>query len=536
MKVNARSIASLAVSILAALPFVTGTNDLEIGLVSQDTVKKICRNQRLTVESVTQMRQIIRLGRELCHRDYQAALNELEPILSIEEGELCTEQTFELIRDFHFRFINIPEYVNDKPGQYEKEKTRIVYRQLHPEPHSYTVNLDEYDEPLMIPISLRHFFLSFALQVSGLCKRAMLANLESIYPLDEMIKDETSIMGLLGSTTSALNGLLVQDMKEINFDNVVYLPELEGKSAILEKADLKSTGKQVHMQVDFTKNSALYELMMDCKNHLQPIYNTLIMPVVRLNKLGYDYLGDKLSEEEHRKLEDINMKIWLGAVHICEIFRNIMLVGKENVDDESQDEGDDFDLDNFVFTDDEDDDDDDDDDVDHTSKNSMPDSSNTENPALVTESNVDDSSTAIKIKEAEILEVAAKTHLKPMSAEQVEDLESIDKIPLPEVTYCKLSVPVEPFGNDLWILSEQQLDLELSRKWGHTQPFGWRGFLRKLFATIKKMIATLDFNQFASWRKHSTWYQGILSLLCMLLSVTNVTLTIVGYIAPGAIG
>lgn len=454
--------------------------------------KQVCSNEKVRITKVDQMKRVIWFASQdpkLCHNDYQAALNELDAILATLDGEICSDQHIDLISHYHFRFIAPPQRMNVRPKD-GKEMRKIVQHQLHPEPRKYTITLSEDGQLLMIPIALRHFFLAYVLQVSGLCKRFLLTELSSVKPKST---SDQSIVGLIMGD-SALRQLSRDDLSSINFDNVIYLPELEGHSELVDGSEMKVTRKQVHMITSVTEGTALYDLMIDCRNHLRPIYSTLMMPLIKLTKLGYDYLGDKLTKEQIDQLQGSHMKSWLTIVHVCELF-NSMIVERDGLIMESDDE---------VDSDDDDDDDDDDEEDEVTEQFAGTDSKQ-----------VDAFSREDKDGSFHVL-----------TDEQTEKLNNAKEADLPEPEAYQPSVKVEPFGNDLWITKERQLDLELSRKPGNRKPFGWRGFMRKTSNRLKKFFSKLDFMRFAHYRRNSEWYSGVLNFISSCSNVASISVTI----------
>lgn len=479
-----------------------------------DLVELICKNKKVRVSSVSVMKKVIMTSlrnREIC-RDYQPSLNELEPILSIEDGNHCTSEAFELISAYHFRFILPPKRLNKRPDRYTSELEEPQNLQLHPEPHYYTVHLDEHDEPLIAPLAVRHFFLAFALQISGICKKGMLAHLKLVQQEKNVSKDERSILSLL-TYGSELKSFMKEKLQRMDFDNVLYMPELEGHWKSLGEADYKTAGKKVIMQTSVTESSVLYELMMDCRVNLRPVYMSSIMPVIKLSKLGYDYRGPKLTEDERAHFDGLDIKTWLGIVHVCEMFHGFLVVQTEV---EEQLRNDEDDLDNFELEDER--------------KgvacsqgdcNAQAADHGSEKVPPVTRANEN---------RAEPLEDG---HLKLMSAEDMEKLECIEKVELP-ASSDEFKIPIEPVGDRLWVLGTKELDLELSRKPGHAFPLGWRGRLRRMISYQKKLLSKLDFNQANFWRKSGLWYLGVFNVFSVCLSLTNIAITIL--IKVGVIG
>lgn len=401
----------------------------------------------------------------ICKDRYRSAFVELDPILKTKSMELCGELAFERIRNYHFRFIQPVEHVNRMPTQFEAVPTNIVKQQLHPEPRKYTAEFDENDNVIMIPIAVRHFFLAYALQVSHLCKRNLALNLKE--DTERLLTEEEQSIMMLFDRSTPVGQALVKGFKELDFDNVLYMKELDGVANRPTNDEFDGERKQ-HLKTTATHDSSVYAMALACKNKFKPIYDKLVMPIVKLSKLGYDYRGKEFDQKEKHALSGNNMQIWLGIVHVCELFENSIIIDGESVREQ-------------------------------------------------------------QLQPPEEL-TCSETHegeLDEISEQQAKEL--TDK-----AQKCSFTTgPIEyeqtwfaTFEDKLMIAGEKNLDMELSLKPGHKNPFGFRGFLRKAAGQVKKALAKLDMERFTHYRRNSLWYAGVLNFISSCSNVASITITI----------
>lgn len=443
-----------------------------------DDAKRVCANKEVPIWHIRQMEQIlsiIRRAENICPDRYMASLFELSAILSLKREQLCNERSFEMFRDYHFRFIAPLRHLNKRPSQYEPLPTEIVREQLHPEPRRYTVQIDRHNQALMAPIAVRHFFLAFGLQLSSQCKRNLLQNLET----DErkfLTADDFAVLMLFDKETP-VGELLSGDMERIDFDSALYLPQLEGERAEFSRLKQEQT---VHLKTSASLDSSLFQLVTACQTKFKPIYDKLLMPVIKLSKLGYDYQGEGLSEPERAQLLGSKVKSWLGIVHVCEIFHKVVVISRQPT------------------------------------------------VAELTTTTTTTTTTAAPgvLGPAEGRNVVEVDRVERMTAEEVSHLDESEALgPTSSLAY-EVSV-LTRMEERLCVSSKRQLDLELSRKSGNGNPFGFAGLMRKTGNTIKRWFAKLDLMKFAHYRQNSLWYSGLLNFISSCSNVASIAVTLV---------
>lgn len=482
-------------------------------LTIQQIAHLVCHNSKTRIQSIGQMLSVIRwvnVNENKCKSRFLSAIYELQPILQRSKESICDNDSFQLIKDYHFRFIQPPRKVNRAPSQFEASPNNLVKQQLHPEPRKYIVDVGEHDQVLIAPIEVRHFFLKFALQLSLQCKKNLVDNLEA--DVQRILDDQDRELMLMFGRESPIGQALVGDdvQYDIDFDNVIFMPELDGRMLRANGEEMKPPGQEQHLKTSASADSVVFQLINSCKNRYKPLYDRLIMPIVRLSKLGYDYQGSRgFTENERKFLEGVDVKNWLMIVHICEIFKNTVLVSIDDEDatrDAAPGLRDQLDKEESVESD-------------KVADSGGLESERDENeePAIPDDLPKTDEGILVAMgdEEAQRLEELARMEqrFKPLVYEPTQRHKMEDK---------------------LMIEREQDLDLELSRKHGpEGNPFGFRGFLRRLKSTIKRALAKLDMERFAHYRRNSLWYSGLLNFISSLSNVVSISVTVVGLTSAG---
>jgi hypothetical protein len=312
----------------------------------QVTLADVCRNAQVPIISVAEALRLIEeleRGSTDCGDYYKQSFFELKPIL-IDQGSI--RERFNLTRDYHFKYIN-PKVETYKLGDdLEHLEKKPKYRPLNEDKVEYGVQLDDYKQEVMIPISLQHFFKAYMMQMSGQLKRAFVANLDEVNRLlsdhdFKILRGDALRKPPLASEASSAgqkSGQLVDSgslsaprgvskfQYDLKFRQLVYMPELEGE---LEEGDIERS--QETTELDLREYPAQNEFMHACTKRFRPVYSSLVLPIVRLAKLGYEYVGHKIdSIGDQLKSQDALM--WMAITIACEASGKIRLVGQEPAD------------------------------------------------------------------------------------------------------------------------------------------------------------------------------------------------------------
>lgn len=281
-------------------------------------LKDICANRYVPLTSVHEVRLMIRIlirRPEYCAAKFRQSFMELDSILGLEQDQrLCDKDKFDQIMNYHFRFIN-PKLESYEYGDdlRKLEKKNIRQKPLQTDLFDYGVQTDQYDSEILIPVSLQYFFKAWALQVSGLCKRTLMENLsraqDNLDASDMKIVDDF----IRASRVDIIDPITKKKVDDLKFNGIVYMPELEGTT----RPELDALREQA-LKLDLTEDPELDRLFHACKLRFKPIYSKLILPIVRLAKLGYDYMGTKLKQGYGVISKDANVRAWSAIAAICE--------------------------------------------------------------------------------------------------------------------------------------------------------------------------------------------------------------------------
>lgn len=289
----------------------------------------VCANRQVPIADIPTIRRMIMDVRESpqkCNPSYLQSFYELEPILALSsEDKLCGERKIQQIVDYHFRYINPKKEIyrlGDNPQQLHKEARK---RSLHEDKFDYTVQLDDYKQQIMIPIALQQFFKAWALQVSGLCKMSFVENV--LRAQQEMLNEQD--MHLLEmvdnkQVESSIGKSAKEDESPLTFDHLVYMPDLEGERESGDQQLLETT-----TILDLRDNEKADKFMHACKYRFRPIYSQLVLPLVKLSKLGYDYVGKGIDRIRDKLSRDLHLKRWMRTTALCEAHGKYDLVERK---------------------------------------------------------------------------------------------------------------------------------------------------------------------------------------------------------------
>lgn len=267
-------------SLIFALCISKSTCELEISL---DT---LCQDKALKLESISQVKQLIEESKvtELaqCNK-YKNSLIELEPILNIvESGQTCNLNLVDKIRKYQYRFIT-------KVDNHE----------------SFLETQDS------LPQALQKFFFALGFQINAECKILMINNFEN--DLEGKIRGEDYDGFRLLDKADA--NLLDDSLPISDYDDVVLLSDFEVLGT--------PTGQGNKLLIKVQTNGIFNKLKKLCKNKFKPIYDKLIMPLVELSNLGYNYKGELLERELAELRSNTLIRRWYKILQTCESFESV---------------------------------------------------------------------------------------------------------------------------------------------------------------------------------------------------------------------
>lgn len=329
----------------AALPMVGLILALQLGAdCAQVTLRDVCANTQAPIESVQDFARILSqldAGEqfEICKR-YRLAFDMLRPIIMNTDHQVCGDEKFALMERFHSRFISAVAE-SGEPA----DRTQDNLAEQRPREHG-AERADRAEDEAFCPISLQQLFKAYAMQASGLCKQRLAKNIElAMREMDDDDHDTFAVFKFrpadetrqapIWGRASELDGdkrpeetlaSFVQNPDQftynLSFKELVHLPELEGE---LERAEARGESTQM----DLRDKPELNKFLLTCRKRFRPVYSKLILPIVRLAKLGYDYVGSHLDRYQD-KLESDLINEWLLATLICESHANFELVAGDH--------------------------------------------------------------------------------------------------------------------------------------------------------------------------------------------------------------
>lgn len=249
------------------------------------SLQTICENkQKVNLKAISQVRKLITDVRkerpDLCE-PYLNSFIELEPILKVvESGQTCNLDMVNMLRDYHYEFINGSEKKNE-------------------------------DDKITNP--LRFFFISLCFQISAECKMTLINSLE--YDTKENITEEdyktTDMLEKYGAT------LLDRNTKVTDFDDILLLSDINSAIGMDESA------KDTKIMIKVKTNLMLKNLVKTCRLKFRPYYEKLILPLIVLSNLGYNYQGELLAREIKELKDSELIRRWYNIVQTCEAFSAI---------------------------------------------------------------------------------------------------------------------------------------------------------------------------------------------------------------------
>lgn len=286
-----------------------------------EALKEICANRYMPLTSVKQvqlMAQILIKKPKICEERFRASFHEIIPVLRFDSQlYLCNTEKIQQVSNYHLRFIAPPMF--DEGAQ---DDMKALQREIdHQTVKVQTERADGVEavfEVESIPISLKLFFKAWALQYSGLCKKILYENLSRAVQ-DKFGKDDVLLLNLF---TDGLRELLLHNaqtgqVEVLDFRGIVDLPKLDTRT----RPELQHLRKQIS-QLDLEKQPELAEFFHLCREKFRPIYSKLILPVVVLAKLGYDYMGPKLDRAYGMLKDDAQIRAWAALTAVCEMQLN----------------------------------------------------------------------------------------------------------------------------------------------------------------------------------------------------------------------
>lgn len=240
-----------------------------------------------------------------CHGKYFESIRSLNDVVQKSNSNVCSDQKITLIENFHNKFVSLARN--------------------HIEQHQ------------AVPHLLRSFFMLYSMEISMMCKRTLINNLEwdvarkfpgllELYNLDTLDGER------VGELFNGAVLLLMDAFDSKNFDDIILLwPLIEDSylaqrtdellspgGAIFEEFDEQLPGQALRLLVKTRSAQVMNNFRRACYQKYKPIYGELIMPIVRLSNLGYTNNGDEFERELAELRQSELVKRWYKLTQLCE--------------------------------------------------------------------------------------------------------------------------------------------------------------------------------------------------------------------------
>lgn len=242
------------------------------------------------------------------------AFMDLEEILVYSERDVCNPEHIRLMERFHYRYVS----------PYENQRIRF--------------------KPMV-----RDLFKMYALQVSAICKKNLIMNIEN--KAKELITIEDYQLLLPWkyenppNTNTDANGSCPLQTKEkqndfVNlikiigefetklddFDDIMLMSSIKDTKSFASPRPIDlSENENTKITISARTNDALNKMVDACQNKFKPIYQGTIISVLRLSRMGYSFKGAMLRREYAELQTSELVRKWYTITQLCEAFDQIEL-------------------------------------------------------------------------------------------------------------------------------------------------------------------------------------------------------------------
>ena len=306
-------------SLLAPSPQLVDSNkdQLDIEAIAQ----AVCGTQNGSSKQISRISTIGRLAAYLeelpdqhklakCRDQYLESVFNLRDLVAFSNQNVCSDEKIAAIGNFHQRYVST--------AREEDSPERVGRSQA--------------------PRILKLFFMHYAVEVSTICKRTLIHNLEwdledKVSAKDFELVNAESLEKLvrLGNFFTSKEGyedvVLVWDLIDESY--FAYMnPKLQDLG--YESVD-QITGEPIKLLLKVRQASQWWTIQHLCRKKFRPIYSKLILPVVRLANMGYSCTGEQFARElaEHKQSKLVSQ--WYTMTQICEALLPIQFFQHDSV-------------------------------------------------------------------------------------------------------------------------------------------------------------------------------------------------------------
>lgn len=291
----------------------------------ESLIKLLCESKESKDELVSRISTVVKLAEHFeeqlhddrlteCRLKYSESIKELKEVVTLSSKNVCSEEKVSLIDKFHRKYIStVPAPDNE-------------------------LRIDEQVVANEAPYLLRLFFMHYAMEVSAICKRNLINNLE--WELGDEFTEEDyefgSNRGVLSRIVTNLNNYFSSNEAVNNYEDVILIWDLiqgdmldESSKELKNAANVcvdKSTGEPVKLILKARYVVNVKMMQQKCSRKFRPVYETLILPIIRLSDLGYSSKGEQFSKEIEEFKKNRLVKIWYNLTQLCEAILPIKFV------------------------------------------------------------------------------------------------------------------------------------------------------------------------------------------------------------------
>lgn len=257
----------------------------------------LCKNKQSDVRRISQVKSIIdylKSNKDFeCPSEFRQSILDLEETITRDTNDVCNKDKVQQIRHYHERYI--------------------------------AVNGDTSSSALAIPKSLKNFFLAYGLRVSYICKKNMINSL-LIDPHELLDADDFKAMDLWTNKSGSLMEHVIG--APVDYDDLVLASDLN-----YLKADENVGGKNKEkLFIQSATGKLIRKIQAKCERRFKPIYDKLIMPLVELSNLGYNFQGEELERELNEIKTNKEVNQWYRLVYLCESLSDMEFLGESEAD------------------------------------------------------------------------------------------------------------------------------------------------------------------------------------------------------------
>lgn len=248
-------------------------------------VNEICGNAKHPSKSIVTVADLAELAEQIkntnvdCPDTIKSSIEELNNLIFKHEKDVCTQATADDIAEFYRKHLAIKD--------------------------AATNSLIDF------PKALKKFFIAYGLRVSGFCRTQMARLL--IGDVQRLIEeaDLNEVAGFTGQRSWI--AAFIGDSSERKNEKHFAFPKNLIKMMISFESFKTNDDQKLFLQLSDTKR--FHRIQAVCDRRFRPIYKDLILPLVTLAEVGFNYNGEdsSLTPVEIKQIYD-----WYRIVFLCE--------------------------------------------------------------------------------------------------------------------------------------------------------------------------------------------------------------------------